>query len=203
MGRVAGRVGDAAVPDDYEAQLAPLYAWVHAGAQRATDGRVAAGGAGVAVKVWRMLEGGGARRPLRAYVAGGLFPLAVAAVNRAGLGPVRSDLSGAELRRSALLAMAEVARRLGLSPAHLVFGHTHRTGMLDGDVPHEWRGAAGTRLHNCGSWVFETHFMGPAPAGASPYWPGGAIALDADGPPRLERMLADVPADELRAPARA
>ena len=200
MGRLAGRVPDPAAPDDYEAQLAPLYAWVHAGAQRSAGGR-AAGAAAPAVKVWRMLEGGGARRPLRAYVAAGLFPLAVAAANRAGLGPVGTDISGPELRRSALVAMAEVARRLRIAPGHLIFGHSHRTGMLAGDVAHEWRGAAGTQLHNCGSWVFETHFMGAAPAGESPYWPGGAIVLDAHGPPRLERLLSDVPAEVLRPPA--
>ena len=45
--------------------------------------------------------------------------------------------------------------------------------------------------------------MGDAPAGASPYWPGGAIALGDDGPPRLERLLGDVAADALSPPRRA
>jgi hypothetical protein len=41
--------------------------------------------------------------------------------------------------------------------------------------------------------------MGRLPRGASPYWPGGAIALDDDGPPRLERLLGELSEDVLRA----
>ena len=105
---------------------------------------------------------------------------------------VQPVLSGPALRSAGLAALAEVAGRLGLKPAHLVFGHTHRTGMLERDQPAEWRTPSGTRLHNAGCWVFETHFMGRLPRGESPYWPGGAIALDDDGPPRLERLLGDL-----------
>ena len=54
--------------------------------------------------------------------------------------------------------------------------------------------SAGTRLHNAGSWIFDAAFMRRGPGSSSPYWPGGAIALDDDGPPRLERLLGDVPA---------
>ena len=202
MARLAGPIPDPARPDDYEAVLAPVYAWISATAERAADGRAAAG-AGHAVKMWQALSGGG-RRPLRARMLAGLFPLGVLGINRAGLGPVKPDLRGPELRRSALLALAEACRRLGLVPPHLVFGHSHRTGMLPGDDPAEWRTPAGTRLHNAGNWVFETHFMGHGPPGSSPYWPGGAIALDDDdAPPRLERLLQDVPAEELRGPGRA
>jgi hypothetical protein len=93
--------------------------------------------------------------------------------------------------------MTEAAGRLGLAPAHLIFGHTHRAGMLAGDDAGEWRTLAGTALHNAGCWVFETHFMGDRPRGASPYWPGGVLVLDDDGPPRLERLLGDVPAGVL------
>ncbi|HEV2752556.1 MAG TPA: hypothetical protein VGV36_01835, partial [Solirubrobacteraceae bacterium] len=185
-------------PDDYEARLAPLYAWTHAVAQRAQPGRAAAG-AGGSIKVWRLLAGG-ARRPIRHRALAAAFPLAVAALNRAGLGALSSDLRGSELRRSALVAMAEVQRRLGIEAPHVVFAHTHRTGPLHGDDPDEWRGAAGTRLHNTGSWVYETHFMSPDPTGTSPYWPGGAVALDTEGPPRLERLLSTVAAHELAPP---
>ena len=44
----------------------------------------------------------------RALVLG--FPLAVAALNRAGLGPLRADISAGELRRAGLRAMGEVPR---------------------------------------------------------------------------------------------
>jgi hypothetical protein len=128
------------------------------------------------------------------------FRLAVRAVNRAGLGPVRPDLSRTALRRGGLAGLGEVARRLGLAPAHLLFGHTHRAGMLEGDDASEWRTPAGTRLHNAGCWVFETHFMGRGAPAASPYWPGGAIVLEESGPPRLERLLGHLPADVLAGP---
>ena len=48
-------------------------------------------------------------------------------------------------------AMGEVAARLGLGDAHVVFGHTHRTGPLEADDEHEWRGRGGARLVNCGA----------------------------------------------------
>jgi predicted phosphodiesterase len=191
MGRMVGAIPHPATPDDYEALLAPIYAWIQASAQRAAPHRRSAGGAS-AVNVWHALEGSGRRSPGRAAMRAG-FRLAVLAVNRAGLGPVRPDLSRTALRRGGLAGLAEVARRLGLAPAHLLFGHTHRTGMLDGDDASEWRTPAGTRMHNAGCWVFETHFMSRGPRGASPYWPGGAIVLEQSGPPRLERLLGDLP----------
>jgi len=201
MGRLIGADDDAPhmTPEDYEARLAPLYAWNHAMAQRAEAGRIAAG-AGGSIRVWRLLTGGG-RRPIRHRAVAAAFPLAVAALNRAGLGPLSADLRGPELRRSALVAVGEVQRRMGIAARHLVFGHTHRTGPLDGDDHGEWQGVPGTSLHNAGNWVYETHFMGAHPAGTSPYWPGGAVALDAEGPPRLERLLGGVPGHELAAAA--
>jgi hypothetical protein len=123
----------------------------------------------------------------------------VLAVNRAGLGPVQAQLGVSELRRSSLAAIGETARRLRIAPPHLVFGHIHRAGPLGGDDPHEWRTPGATQLHNTGSWVYETLFLDRGQAGSSPYWPGGAIVLDDDGgPPRLERLLADVPERILR-----
>ncbi len=201
MGRLIGADDEAPrmTPEDYEARLAPLYAWNHAMAQRADAGRVAAG-AGGSIRVWRMLTGGG-RRKIRYRAVAAAFPLVVAALNRAGLGPLSADLRAPELRRSALVAIGEVQRRLGVEAPHLIFGHTHRTGPLDGDDHGEWQWAPGARLHNTGNWVYETHFMGAHPAGTSPYWPGGAVALDAEGPPRLERLLGGVPGHELAAAA--
>ncbi len=202
MGRLVGGVPTpAATPDDYEALLAPIYAWIHATAQRAAPGRTAAG-AGGAVRVFQLVSGGG-RRPIGARVLAGLFPLAVAFVNRAGLGPVRANLAGPELRRSALRGIGEATARLGVDAAHVVFGHSHRAGPLEGgDDPEEWVAPSGTTLHNTGAWVFEDVFLlGNGPE--SGFWPGRAVALDDEGPPRLEHLLADVPADELRAPEAA
>jgi len=199
MGRMVGALPAAATPDDYEALLAPVYAWIHASAQRAAPTRRSAGG-GTAIGVWNELEGPGrGRTPRRAAMRNG-FRVAVAAANRAGLGPLDPNISGPAMRRAGLAGIAEVAGRLGLSAAHLICGHTHRTGMLPGDDAAEWRTAAGTTLHNPGPWVYETHFMGRAPRGESPYWPGGVIALGDDGRPRLERLLGDVPAAVLQGP---
>lgn len=203
MRRMVGAVPAQATPDDYEALLAPIYAWIHASAQRATSTHRAAGGADAAIKVWHALEGTGGgrpRAPRRLAVRAG-FRGAVAALNLAGLGPVTPHIQGPAMRRAGLAGLAETARRLGLAPAHLIFGHTHRTGMLEPDDAAEWHRGA-TRLHNCGSWVFETHFMGASRSPANPYWPGGAIAIDDDAPPRLERLLGGVPADVLRGPGR-
>ena len=191
LARMTGPIPDPATPEDYEALLAPVYALSQASAQRTTAGRTAVGGR-TAMGVWSALAGRGRRRRLRGYALQVPFRLGVLAANRAGIGPVQTDIGIVELRRSALVAITEVARRLRLNPAHLVFGHTHRTGILDGDDPAEWRTPGAMALHNTGSWVHETVFTGRGDRPRHPYWPGGAIALDDDGPPRQERLLADV-----------
>jgi Calcineurin-like phosphoesterase len=192
LARMVGAIPDPATADDYEAVLAPLYALSHATAQRADGRRVAIGSRSTA-GVWTALAGTGRARRLRGYALALPFRLAVVAVNRAGLGPVRSEIGVSDLRRSGLAAIGEAARRLGLAPAHLLFGHMHRAGPLAGDNPLEWRTPAATQLHNSGNWVYETLFLGGGQQRSNPYWPGSAIALDDDGPPRLERLLADVP----------
>lgn len=118
------------------------------------------------------------------------FPLLVGGLNRAGLGPVNADISRSELRRSGLRAMGEVAARLDLGDAHVVFGHTHRAGPFPDDPEAEWRGRAGARLVNSGSWVYDGIFLTSTP-GESPYWPGTCVLVEDTGPPRLERLLLD------------
>ncbi len=58
----------------------------------------------------------GLGRTLRRHALAGSFQLGVAALNRAGLGPLGTDLSSGELRRAGLRAMGEVAARLDLAP---------------------------------------------------------------------------------------
>jgi predicted phosphodiesterase len=144
------------------------------------------------VSSWRLRRAGPRRLlrllGLRALV--GAFPLAVAALNRAGLGPVSANISISELRRAGLSAMGEVAARLGLGDAYVVFGHTHRAGPLPGDDPEEWRGRLGARLVNAGSWTYATTFLSGA-VGQSPYWPGGCVLVDDSGPPVFRCLLAD------------
>src|SRR5207248_2087562 len=84
-----------AAAESYEAVLGPMYAWVDGVAE------VGAGtGLGLQGRVWSGLQRGRRRRSWRQRGMALGLPLAVAALNRAGLGPLKSDLSGPELRRA-------------------------------------------------------------------------------------------------------
>jgi hypothetical protein len=191
---MGGGLRDGDTVDDFLARLEPVYAWADAVARHAPeDARVR--GANAGARTYELLSGSGPR-PLKARVLAGVFPFVIAALNRVGLGPLNADISGEELRRSALRAMDEVVTRLRLDARHVIFGHSHRAGPLPGDDESEWRTARGAQLHNSGCWVFETHFLA-GPDATSPYWPGTAIRLGDDGPPRLERLLGDLAPTEL------
>jgi hypothetical protein len=206
MSRVLGRpASDFSRVEDYEAVGAPVFAWRDAVARETR-----AGGAVNrvdTVRAWRALGGNGSGsspgRKLRKLALAGAFPLAVAALNRAGLGPLRTNISTEELRRAGLRAMGEVADRLGLGDAYVVFGHTHRAGPLAGDIESEWCGRGGARLVNSGCWTYDLAFLGRA-SGEAPYWPGTCVIVEDEGPPtppRLERLLLDRSPAEL-APAK-
>jgi hypothetical protein len=187
---------DMASPDDYELVLAPLYALLDAIAARTGEGRGATGPAAASARAWELLSGNG-RRPWRGRLLAGAFPAGIAALNRAGLGPLRADLSGEELRRAGLRAMGDVVRHLGIGARHVLFGHTHRAGPLPGDDEREWALTGGARLLNAGCWVFEEMYVGRR-WGRGPYWPGGAIALDAGSGPEHVRLLDGLPATALK-----
>jgi predicted phosphodiesterase len=187
MARIAGLAdGGPASAEDYEAALAPLYAWIHATAQRIDPER---GGTlhGGSVRGWRALTGPG-RGGLRRRSVALAFPVLVAALNRARIGPLRAELSGAALRRAGLLGIEEAVARLGVRADHLVFGHTHRAGPLPGDDPGEWTTAGGARLTNSGCWVQEPAFTSADP-GRSPYRVGFAVWVGDSGPPELVNLL--------------
>jgi calcineurin-like phosphoesterase family protein len=185
-----------AVPDDYELVLAPMYALLDAIAARATDGRAAAPG-NAGARAWTALTRDG--RDWRRRALATAFPLGVGAINRAGIGPVKADLSGPELRRAALRAMREVVARLGIDARHVVFGHTHRAGPLPGDDPDEWTLPGGGALMNAGSWVYEHMYVGRS--WGDPYWPGAAVALEDGDGPRLLRLLQRVDGAAISPPA--
>lgn len=195
-------------PADYEALLTPVYAWIDAVARRAPTGSALNGQS--TVRMWRLLGGSGndAKRPGPAALTRALrrraivtaFPLAVGALNRAGLGSFDADITPPGLRRAGLAAMGEVANRFGLAGAHVIFGHTHRAGPLPGDEGSEWLGRGGARLMNAGCWTYDSYFLTPSP-GESPYWPGGCVLVKDAGPPVLMRLLTDLDHSQL-APAR-
>jgi len=188
MARLAGEPPHGGrTPDAYEAQLAPLYMWMSGLAQHATQ-RTAAGGSELSARVWGRLGGDGRGGAGAVLAAGALVPAAVALANRAGFGPFRADLSGAELRRAGLRALGAVLERLDVGAPWTLFGHTHRAGPLPDDDPDEWKTAAGTRLINAGSWVYQPHFVARTQQ-ASPYWPGNVIVVPDEGPPELRRLL--------------
>jgi hypothetical protein len=169
--------------EDYEAALAPMYAWIDAVAQ--TGGLRGSGGDGsFQVRAWRALSRGGGGGGLRRRGMAAAFPAAVAVLNRAGMGPLRADVSGPELRRAGLRAFHDVVRRLGVpANAHVIFGHTHRAGPLPDDDRGEWG-----RVVNAGSWVHDPDWIGDSP-GDSPYRPGFAVIVGDSGPPELVNLL--------------
>ena len=198
MARLAGEgLGGPQSAEDYEAILGPMYAWLDAIAQ--TGGpRLGAGsapGTSASASAWRALaggdRGGGRRDGLRRRVLAAAFPAVIAALNRAGLGPLSTDLSSAGLRRARLAAVGEVLLRLKVQAPHVVFGHTHRAGPLPADDPAEWRTITGSTLTNVGSWVHEAAFVGDD-ASASPYRPGFSAVVESDPahPPTLTNLLA-------------
>ncbi|MGA2452330.1 MAG: hypothetical protein ABSG93_02330 [Solirubrobacteraceae bacterium] len=198
MSRLLGRPADTfCCVGDYEAVGAPMFAWRDAVARDAPTGAALNGAA--TVTAWDALRGAAApngrdrRAPtrwLRSRAIAAAFPLAVAALNRAGIGPLRADISMSELRRAGLRAMGEVAARLDLGDAYVVFGHTHRPGPLPGDAAAEWRGRGGAQLVNAGSWTYARVFL-EATRGESPYWPGTHVLVEDEGPPVVRRLLHD------------
>jgi UDP-2,3-diacylglucosamine pyrophosphatase LpxH len=191
--RVVGGLPEAGslVPDDYERAVAPVYALTYSLAQSVRDGAFV--GTNSSMKAWQALNGpGSGLRSVSARVLGGVvFPGAVAALNRAGLGPFKADLSGVEMRRAGLRAIAETLERLGIEASYAVFGHTHRSGPHPEDSD-GWTTATGTRLVNTGSWIHEPAFLGEEPE-KSPYWPGHMVMVNATGPPELRRLLTELP----------
>jgi predicted phosphodiesterase len=201
MARVTGRGKGSRSAADYEAIMAPLYAFYSEIAEAASPAALSRG-SNLSRHVWRRASANGrlpepesAARAAMAVATRFLLgrvtiPGAVAALNGLGLGPFRATLSGEELRRAGLLAMARVAEVLAPGAEHVIFGHTHRPGPLPGDERAEWTTLSGTQLWNTGSWLYEDAFI--TRGRESPYWPGTVLFLDAEGPPRLENVLGSV-----------
>jgi hypothetical protein len=186
-------------PDEYEAVLAPIYALVYA----AVQGRRGAGRpltSGASVRMWGRMhpESADVAARVRAFaLRRALIPGAARLLTAAGLGPFGTDVTGPALRRGGVAAMCRVIDQLGIGARWVVYGHTHRAGPLPGEG--DWRGPGGARLVNCGSWIWAPQLAGGS-RGEGPYWPGTMVVVDDDGPPRLVRVLADVPESEMPQP---
>src|SRR3954453_2677896 len=202
MGRLTKLGQEAASAADYETILAPLYAF-YAGLAQGASAAALARGSRFSRTVWQRASDGRAADAPAAPVPAGreraaaaatrfllgrvTIPGAVAALNLAGLGPFRATLTGEELRRSGLEAMARVATALAPGTAHVLFGHTHRPGPLPGDDVSEWTLPSGTRLWNSGSWLHEGAFVRTGQE--SPYWPGTVVTVEDEGPPGVRNAL--------------
>jgi hypothetical protein len=202
MGRLTKVGQEARSAAAYETVLAPLYAF-YAGLAQGASATALARGSHFSRTVWqRASDGRGVDDPApeepaareRVSAAATRFllgrvtiPGAVAALNVAGLGPFRATLTGEELRRSGLDAMAHVAEVLAPGTPHVIFGHTHRPGPLPRDDVTEWTMQSGTRLWNSGSWLHEGAFVRAAQK--SPYWPGTVLTVEGEGPPQVRNAL--------------
>lgn len=180
-------IDDLRTPDDFERVLSPGYGWMDALADHATGARVGASQRASA-GLWERLneQGTWSGRGLRLAV-----PRVIAALRRAGIDGLEDRLTPDTLRLAGLRGMDRVASHLGVRPAHLIVGHTHRAGPLPGDAAWEWRlEHGGGRLWNTGSWVLARGAPGGTAQGpGTPYWPGRAVRIDADGVPRLLEPL--------------
>jgi UDP-2,3-diacylglucosamine pyrophosphatase LpxH len=171
-------------PADYETAIGLVNAVTYALAQAARRGP-AIGGSGASVRLWRAANGNSSGRLPKLLLGRIALPATVGALNRAGLGPLKPDLSAIELREAALRGMREVIHHLGIDAKHVVFGHTHRSG------PHA-KDAGWGPLINTGSWIHEPAFLGREPR-ESPYWPGHVVMVPDEGPPELRRTLEELP----------
>ena len=191
MARLLGRpLEQIRTPDDYEAVLAPIYAWIHAVAQTRGEGGAEYGRSshGASAQLWRAIGQNARRGRIRRGATLGGLGLGVTALNRAGIGPLDRRLSVTELRRAGLRAFACVLETLRIDAAYAIFGHTHRAGPLPADDSSEWTARGGTRIINSGCWVHEPAFLGRNPS-ESPYRPGFAVQVPAQGAPELVNLV--------------
>ncbi len=187
-------------PDDYEAVLAPLYAWMFAMAQRSKAG-VARAGSRSSVRAWDAAGGTGApaaagprARAHRRAADGGRRPQP-RGHRAAGRASCPGRRCAAAPSRASREVLAPPRRRRA---ATSLFGHTHRAGPWPQDDAAEWR----TPARDAAGQHRQLGLPAPLPAGA----PGRRPLLAGDGDRRrgrtarrrLERLLADRTHEDLR-----
>ena len=188
--RARGPLPSPAAPNDYERVLRPIYGFSFGVAQARAAiprPRVQPGEA-----AWGILggdsDGGDSARRLRAATLRAAFPLGIRALNRLLRSDFDSDISATAIFLAGVEAATELSTRLQVDGAHVITGHTHRGGPIEGEAI--WPLAAGGQLHNTGSWVFSSAFHNPGTP-PSPYWPGTVTWVEDTGPPRRRQLLLD------------
>ncbi len=188
--RATGPIPNPAAPADYERVLRPIYGLAWGLAQVRPTGMAESRGR-PSEAAWQFLSGDNSARGRRRLTAAAVragFPLGIRALNRLLRADFIADVSPRAIFRSGLDAAAELAARLGVDAGHVLTGHTHRGGPLEGEEPWPLRG--GGRLHNTGNWIFASVFHHPGrPPG--PYWPGMVTWVEGDADPRRVRLLGE------------
>ncbi len=188
--RFAGPPPDPATAAEYERVLRPLYGFFY-GVAQARRGR-SSGRRTPSEAAWAVLSNrtrdGSLKRRLGSAVARHGFPAGIWTLNRLLHSDFSPDISTAAISASGIAAATEMAKRLQVDGGHVITGHTHRGGALEGEA--EWSLPGGGTLHNSGSWVFASAFHHPGrPPG--PYWPGTVTWIEESGPPRRTQLLTE------------
>ena len=181
---------DASRAEDYEAILSPIYAWmweVSQGGHRAEPEGQEPGSShnSPSARIWKMMHEGEGLTKLA--LASGIAA-ATGVLSVAGLGPLKSDISGEELYRTGVLGYGGVLEVLGVDARFALYGHTHRAGPLPKDDGDLWVAPTGTRTINTGCWVSEEAIIG-ADVSQTAYRAGFAVRLGDTGDPELINLL--------------
>ena len=181
---------EAADSDAYESVLAPIYAWMFQVSQsghRADPDAQEPGSShnNASARIWRMLNEGEGLTKL-ALSSG--ISAATGLLSVAGLGPLKSDISGEELYRAGVRGYSGVIETLGVDADYALYGHTHRAGPLPSDEADTWVTNSGVKLINSGCWVTEESFVG-GDLSQTAYRPGFGIRIGETGPPELVNLL--------------
>jgi hypothetical protein len=198
--RVVGSVPTPATPEDYERAVRPIYGFGWGFAQ--SEGpRHIGGRARPTTAAWRRLSGDRSGGLGGRFLGSVAFPLVARGLGRAMRRRFDIDISVENISRCGLAAIREVIGRLGVEAEHVVFGHTHRPGPLEGDGPADWQLGDGTSIHGTGSWTYSPGLCGPTPE-QSMFWPGTVTWIEEDGPPRRVELLHDRSHGDLRGAVR-
>jgi Calcineurin-like phosphoesterase len=187
--RLSRKLPEQATAADYERVLRPIYGFAF-GVAQARSTRTKRERTAPSEVAWKAITGNGdgygrRQRLSRAAIRNG-FPVGVWALNRLLDSSFQADLSAPAFIRSGVEAATEMATRLGIDGTHVITGHSHRAGPMEGDGT--WPLPAGGSLHNTGSWVFSAVFHHPDRPPDS-YWPGTVTWVEDEGPPRRTQLL--------------